>query len=177
MSGGAYDHMHGRVDEFADLLERGIDWNGNRVTAKLPARSQELRLEFVNLLRRVAQAMEAIEMVDSHDASSPHDIDAIRAVLPAPAVVMEAERPRKVVSWTRDDDDAPAKADNNTMLEHALLVMANGYTLADYGKRRLTREELIELARGLCMRLGLSWQAPSQEVVDLRRMDLSRRSG
>jgi hypothetical protein len=180
MSGGAYDHAHGRVDEFANLLARGVTWEGQRVHQPHP-----LRLELVAHLRKVAAAMEAIEMVDSYDASSPHDVRAIEAVLckpvKAPETVCKLVKPRKAMTWNRDEADmdavepsGTADLDRNALLEHALLTMAIGHTASPSGKRRLTRTELQELARGLCNKLGIRWSGLSRVGVDLRSCDVAR---
>lgn len=184
MSGGAYDYVHGRVDEFARLIEQGVTWDGQRVHAPHP-----IRLEFAAHLRKVAAAMEAIELVDSYDRDTPHDVQAIEAVLakPAPLPVLAAPaKPRKQVTWGRDDEyaempvtTADLKTDigaRNQLLEHALITMAVGWTKAPSGKRRISREEFKEVARSLCNRLELDWSGLSYVGVDLDRHELAGRT-
>lgn len=178
MKGGAYDHAHGRVDEFATLLMQGVTWTGVRVGHPHPA-----RLEFAAHLRKVAAAMDAIELVDSFDACSPHDLAAIETVLAKPKPIAEPPRakPRKQVTWNRDETEMDVveqvetvSSDRNALMEHALLTMAVGYTRSPSGKRRLTRTELQELARGFCNKLGIDWSGLSRVGVDLRSCDLAR---
>lgn len=78
MSGGSYDYAYRRVEEFADALENGVTGDGmSRPTGF--ANSLD-RLGFAAHLRKVANAMKAIEWVDSGDCSPPHDTHAIHAV-------------------------------------------------------------------------------------------------
>lgn len=182
MSGGAYDHVHGRVDEFANLLTRGVTWEGNRVHNPHP-----LRLEFAVHLGLVAAAMEAIELVDSYDSSTPFDVMEIEKVLRKPVQVNESAckpvKPSKQVTWNRDETEMDAlepletvDGDRNALLEHALLTMAVGHTRSPSGKRRLTRTELQELARGLCNKLGIDWSGLSRVGVDLSAHDVDTMS-
>lgn len=168
MSGGSYDYAFGRVDEFAELLESGTTWTGRKVVDPHPS-----RLEFAKHLRKVAAAMEAIEWVDSYDRSPPADSDAIAAVLATPLVASAAvEAPRKRMTWSRDEDESEgviSAARNgdisarNSLLERAIQTLAVGYTHAPSGKRQMRRDELIEMARALCLTLGISWDG----LVDL----------
>jgi hypothetical protein len=76
MSGGAYEYAYLRVVEFADALDDNRTLDGYQL-----ARPNGLdRLAFAAHLRKVADAMKAIEWVDSGDCESPHDVEAIHAV-------------------------------------------------------------------------------------------------
>ena len=65
MSGGSYDYAYSTVNQFASDLRL----------------STPLRKAFKKHLRLVAEAMRAIEWVDSGDCSEPHGDKAIRKVL------------------------------------------------------------------------------------------------
>lgn len=77
MSGGSYLYAYRRVEEFAEALERNERLDG----CPLSEPNDLVRLAFAGHLRKVAEAMRAIEWVDSSDCSPPHDRDAICAVL------------------------------------------------------------------------------------------------
>lgn len=76
MSGGSYDYAYLIVEHFAERLESGRTIDGRRTDSA----NCLARLGFAAHLRKVAEAMKAIEWVDSYDASSPEDINAIHAV-------------------------------------------------------------------------------------------------
>jgi hypothetical protein len=76
MSGGSYDYTYEKVERFAEALERGERFDG--VTTDAP--NCLARLGFAAHLRKVAEAMKAIEWEDSYDCSPPHAINAIHAV-------------------------------------------------------------------------------------------------
>ena len=65
MSGGSYDYAYSMVNQFASDLRL----------------STPLRKAFKKHLKRVAEAMKAVEWVDSGDCSEPHGDKAIRKVL------------------------------------------------------------------------------------------------
>ena len=72
MSGGAYGHAYRALEEFIEAQE----------VAEFPDEINiPVRREFAKHLRLVADAMHAVEWVDSGDCSPPHDADAIRRCL------------------------------------------------------------------------------------------------
>ncbi len=73
MSGGSYDYAYNKVHEFADHLELGPHYDDKD--------QMKMRRQFVKHLRLVAEAMRAIEWVDSSDSSAPEDTEAIRKAL------------------------------------------------------------------------------------------------
>jgi len=75
MSGGSYEYAYTFVERFADALESGIDFSGYKAEP-----DNHDRIGFAAHLRKVADAMKAIEWVDSGDCSPPHDTNAIHAV-------------------------------------------------------------------------------------------------
>lgn len=84
MSGGSWDYLCFRMFDAADML----------INEKC-----EYRRVFGKILDKYADAMKAIEWVDSGDCSTPHDIDAIKEalgvgwkVLVADVVVQDAKR-------------------------------------------------------------------------------------
>jgi len=78
MSGGSMDYLYLRVDEVADELLRSQD---------------PLRAAFGKRLKLVADALYAVEWVDSGDLGIGDDADAIRAALaPGDALEMAVER-------------------------------------------------------------------------------------
>ena len=77
MSGGSYDYAYSTVERFAEALEEGKTFGGY---ATCEGNTCIVRLCFAAHLRKVAEAMKAIEWEDSADCSPPHAINAIRAV-------------------------------------------------------------------------------------------------
>ena len=72
MSGGAYGYAYRALEEFIEAQE----------VAEFPDEINiPVRREFAKHLRLVADAMHAVEWVDSGDCSPPHDADAIRRCL------------------------------------------------------------------------------------------------
>jgi hypothetical protein len=76
MSGGSYNYAFERVNDFIELLESGRDIDGRETGCE----NSLDRLGFAAHLRKVSDAMKAIEWVDSGDCSHPHDTNAIHAV-------------------------------------------------------------------------------------------------
>ncbi len=74
MSGGSHNYGYRQVKEFIESVEVGDTIGDN-------PKLTPLRIEFLKHLRLVAEAMKAIEWVDSGDCSPPHDEDAIRRAL------------------------------------------------------------------------------------------------
>lgn len=72
MSGGSYNYLYRKVEDFADMM-RG---------ATGPA--QEWRDRFEKHLRLVAEAMHDIEWVDSCDYGDGDELEAIKKVLGVP---------------------------------------------------------------------------------------------
>jgi len=66
MSGGSWEYSYARIEEIADRLMEERDVH---------------RRALGHHMALIAEAMHAIEWVDSGDCSSPHDVDAIKAVL------------------------------------------------------------------------------------------------
>lgn len=66
MSGGVYDYAYMKVAQMAEELADSVN---------------PKRREFAEHMRLVAEAMRAIEWVDSGDCSEPHDTDAIKRCL------------------------------------------------------------------------------------------------
>ena len=86
MSGGSYDYLYNKIEDAAHQIGRGHK----------EGETAMLRLAFADHLLLVADAMHAVEWVDSGDYGSGDEDDAIRACL-APGVVLakateEAER-------------------------------------------------------------------------------------
>lgn len=77
MSGGSYLYTYRHIEEFADALESNVRLDGNDLSEPNCLK----RLEFAAHLRLVAEAMKAIEWVDSFDCSPPYDTEAIDKVL------------------------------------------------------------------------------------------------
>lgn len=78
MSGGSYEYAYDIVERFADALETGRTFEG-RETEDAQCRH---RHAFALHLRKVAEAMKAIEWEDSYDSSPPTAENAIKKVLP-----------------------------------------------------------------------------------------------
>ena len=76
MSGGSYDYVFEKINDFADALESGKCFQGRETGCE----NNLDRLGFAAHLRKVSDAMKAIEWVDSGDCSHPHDTEAIHAV-------------------------------------------------------------------------------------------------
>lgn len=76
MSGGSYHYAHETVRRFAEALEEGKTFEGYETGSGTCL----VRLGFAAHLRKVAEAMQAIEWEDSADCSPPHAINAIHAV-------------------------------------------------------------------------------------------------
>lgn len=89
MSGGSYDYAFGRVNDFADDLRRRveiervprIDEYDGTVIPGMDPKTVELRLAFCDHLEKVAEAMHAIEWVDSSDYGPGDEHHPIREVL------------------------------------------------------------------------------------------------
>lgn len=77
MSGGSYDYAYTFVERFAEALESGVTFDHRKTRCE----NNHDRVGFAAHLRKVAAAMQAIEWVDSGDCSSPHDTEAIHAVI------------------------------------------------------------------------------------------------
>lgn len=90
MSGGSYDYAYMRVQDMAYSLRR--------------KETEPLRAAFAKHLELVAEAMRAIEWVDSGDYGGNQDEEAIRKVLGTgaelAAAVEMAERARDVLEET-----------------------------------------------------------------------------
>lgn len=80
MSGGSYEYAYDIVERFADALEAGRTFEGRESE---DAQCQN-RLAFAMHLRKVAEAMKAIEWEDSYDSSQPTAENAIKKVLTCP---------------------------------------------------------------------------------------------
>lgn len=72
MSGGAYQYLYSSVNDFANSIDPDADRNHEAV---------KLRKRFAKHLKLVADAMYAIEWVDSGDMSSGDEVDAIKKAL------------------------------------------------------------------------------------------------
>jgi hypothetical protein len=73
MSGGSYDYAYIRIQDFAESLRL----NGTRLSPEALTARQEFKAH----LLLVAEAMRAIEWVDSGDYGAGEEIKAIRAAL------------------------------------------------------------------------------------------------
>lgn len=98
MSGGSYDYAYRCVNDMAHAIQQRLDapegelrafhLRGKWVPASHPEaveareRIAQLRRRFADHLELVAEAMRAIEWVDSEDSSEGAEIAAIEAVLP-----------------------------------------------------------------------------------------------
>lgn len=104
MSGGSYYYAFQNINDFVDALEgeRQIDdcrpWPDD-----IDAENRALRKAFAAHLRKVSDAMKAIEWVDSSDCSPPHEMVAIRAVLDPDAQKVRRAATAAVRFW-RDGD-------------------------------------------------------------------------
>lgn len=76
MSGGHYDYAYFKVNDMTYQMEREMDRQSEYDPQKTPE-----RVAFAKLLKSVAEAMRAIEWVDSGDCSTPHENKAIRDCL------------------------------------------------------------------------------------------------
>lgn len=108
MSGGSYHYAFEKVNDFADALddERQIE-DDRPWPDDIDAENRALRKAFAAHLRLVAEAMKAIEWVDSSDCSPPHEMVAIRAVLDPDAQKVRRAA-RAAVRFWRDDDPIEA---------------------------------------------------------------------
>jgi hypothetical protein len=87
MSGGSYDYAYEKINELAGRIQL----------------KSNLRRAFSEHLYKVAEACKAIEWVDSFDASSPHDDDAIRKVLGDQADALALAEAVKEATKIRDE--------------------------------------------------------------------------
>jgi hypothetical protein len=76
MSGGSYDYAYNRVLDFSHDLDRNTDDSPD-----LPAEVADIRRQFAAHVRLVAEAMRAVEWVDSSDWSAGDEVEPIRRVL------------------------------------------------------------------------------------------------
>lgn len=97
MSGGAYDYSYQRVMDFVGHLVQGVTSDGDRIEPSV----RERRCKFVAHLELVAEAMRAIEWVDSGDSGTDAERRAIEAVLGRPETVPIAEV-KDAMDRTRD---------------------------------------------------------------------------
>lgn len=79
MSGGSWDGVFGRLVDVAEALHR--DRATHTGPLDLNEEQREWRHRLARHLEAVAQALYAVEMVDSYDMSYPADVEAIRRVL------------------------------------------------------------------------------------------------
>ena len=78
MSGGSYDYAYNRVLDFVETLEICTK------EREMPTHVRIARGNFGQLLYRVAEAMKAIEWVDSGDKSPGDEVDPIIAAFQLP---------------------------------------------------------------------------------------------
>lgn len=81
MSGGSWNHLHSQVNEAADRL----------IKENTSEHCNDLRVAFGKRLKDVAEVLKAIEYVDSHDCSYPHDENAIAVFLSEEAIATLSE--------------------------------------------------------------------------------------
>lgn len=79
MSGGSFEYAFHKVENFIDDLNIRIQQLKAEGDSDINIESRE---RFVAHLRLVAEAMKAIEWVDSGDCSPPHNEEAIDKVIP-----------------------------------------------------------------------------------------------
>jgi hypothetical protein len=103
MSGGRYDYAYEKINDLADAIRPDT----------------ALRKAFKEHLRKVSDACQAIEWVDSGDSSWPHDDDAIRKALGDMAILLALNEAAKDAARVRDELNR-ALADANNALSKTI---------------------------------------------------------
>lgn len=87
MSGGSYRYAHLQLEDLATALEEQRTLDGDKT--KTTSEAEEMRAIFARLLKRVADAMHAIERVDSYDYGPGDEVNEIRGVFQFAALVAD----------------------------------------------------------------------------------------